>query len=253
MAWAAYFVDYPPFGVAVRRLNSLMDSVSRLERTQFSPILDSLVLGCYGDREDLTYAYSTLSSEWTLLPLHPKTKAWMQASWARCTSNEEENVSDVSANLANPEDNRKLPARRRSPGTPPAKRSAPPVTGPIPSRKQANVAPTRPATAPSTSTSPAGFNLADLGSLVTQILATQADSSLRLHQSFQANMLENIRATLTALGATGGTKESKLSDAKIQILQACSGHGDTPLFALSKFYAKIDREGITTKTCGWVL
>jgi len=253
MAWAAYFVDYPPFGVAVRRLNSLMDSVSRLERTQFSPILDSLVLGCYGDREDLTYAYSTLSSEWTLLPLHPKTKAWMQASWARCTSNEEENVSDVLADLANPEDNRKLPARRRSPGTPPAKRSAPPVTGPIPSRKQANVAPTRPAMAPSTSTSPAGFNLADLGSLVTQILATQADSSLRLHQSFQANMLENIRATLTALGATGGTKKLKLSDAKIRILQACSGHGDAPLFALSKFYAEIDREGITTETCGRVL
>jgi hypothetical protein len=31
MAWAAYFVDYPPFGVAVRQLNSLMDSVARLE------------------------------------------------------------------------------------------------------------------------------------------------------------------------------------------------------------------------------
>ncbi len=91
------------------------------------------------------------------------------------------NVSDVSADLANPEDNRKLPARQRSPGMPPAKRSAPPVTGPIPSHKQANVAPTRPATAPSTSTSPAGFNPADLGSLVTQILATQADSSLCLH------------------------------------------------------------------------
>jgi hypothetical protein len=68
-----------------------------------------------------------------------------------------------------------------------------------------------------------GVNLADLGSLVTQLLTTQADSSLRMHQSFQANMLENIRATLTALGATGGTKESKLSDAKIRILQACSG------------------------------
>ncbi len=88
---------------------------------------------------------------------------------------------------------------------------------------------------------------------MTQILATQADSSLRLHQSFQANMLENIRAMSTALGATGGTKELKLSDAKIRILQVCSGHGDAPLFALSKFYAKIDREGITTKMCGRVL
>jgi hypothetical protein len=75
-----------------------------------------------------------------------------------------------------------------------------PMTGPIPSRKRAKTAPTRSAVAPSLSTSPVGFNLVDLGSLATQILAAQADSSLQLHQSFQINMLENIRATSTLLG-----------------------------------------------------
>ncbi len=116
-----------------------MDSVSRLERTQFSPILDSLVLGCYGDWEDPSDAYSTLSSDWTLLPLHPKTKVWTQASWAWCTSVTDDPGSNVTVGLSNPDDDRKLPARRRPPGTLPAKRPAPSSTAPPPGRKRANV------------------------------------------------------------------------------------------------------------------
>ena len=194
MAWAAYFIDCPAFGVAVRRLNYLMDYVSRLERTQLSPILDSLVLGFYGDREDPSDAYSTLGSDWTLLPLHPKTKAWTQASWARCTSVTDDPGADITAGLPNPEDDKKLPARRRSPGTSPAKRPAPSPTGPHQGRKRTNLAHIQPAMAPP---SFPGVNLSDLGSLVTQLLATQADSSLRMHQSFQANMLENPGAAPT--------------------------------------------------------
>jgi hypothetical protein len=49
MAWAAYFLDSPDFGVAVRRLDSLVKAIPRLERVQFSPIMDLLLLACYGD------------------------------------------------------------------------------------------------------------------------------------------------------------------------------------------------------------
>jgi hypothetical protein len=113
----------------------------------------------------------------------------------------------------------------------------------------------RPAAAPTAaaSASPAGFTLADLGPLVTRILQAQAESNLQLHQSFQTNMLANIRATLTALAATGGSKESKLFDAKLRILQACSGHRDSPTFVLSKFYAELDKDGITADNCGRVI
>ena len=93
------------------------------------------------------------------------------------------------------------------------------------------------------STVPTAFTLADLGPLVSEILKAQAESNLQLHQSFQTNMLANIRATSMALAATGSGKESKLSDSKLRILQACSGHGDLPSFVLSKFYAELDKIG----------
>ena len=66
-------------------------------------------------------------------------------------------------------------------------------------------------------------------------------------------MLANIRATSTALAATGGSKESKLFDAKLRILQACLGHGDLPTFVLFKFYTELDKEGIMADNCGRVL
>jgi hypothetical protein len=78
MAWVAYFLDKPDFGVAVRQLDTLVESVSRLERVQFAPTINSLLLGCYGDLQDKKSTYSVLSSDWDPLPLHPKTKAWMQ-------------------------------------------------------------------------------------------------------------------------------------------------------------------------------
>ncbi len=49
MVWAAYFLDKPDFGVAVWQLDTLVESVSRLERVQFAPTINLLLLGCYGD------------------------------------------------------------------------------------------------------------------------------------------------------------------------------------------------------------
>ncbi len=74
-----------------------------------------------------------------------------------------------------------------------------------------------------------------------------------MHQSFQTNLLANIRATSTALTATGTSKDKKLSDPKLRILQACSGHGDSPSFQLSKFFAELDKNGLMTDNCGMAL
>ncbi len=262
MAWAAYFLDKPDFGVAVRQLDTLVESVSCLERVQFAPTIDLLLLGCYRDRQDKKSAYSALSSDWDPLPLHPKTKAWMQDRWTRFTSNEAGNSSDASDGLPDSEDERKIPARRSIRALLPRMKSAPDPTlatmqGPNPKQARTMVAPTaaRPAVAPTATAlaSPAGFTLVDLGLLVTRILQAQAESNLQLHQSFQTNMLANIRATAMALAATGGSKESKLSNAKLRILQACLGHWDSPTFVLSKFYAELDKDGITADNCGRAL
>ena len=108
MAWAAYFLDSPDFGVAVRRLDSLVKAIPRLERVQFSPIMDSLLHACYRDRQDDKCAYSVLSSGWDPLPLHPRTKAWMQERWTRVTSDETIDSSEA----LGAEDKRKMPARQ---------------------------------------------------------------------------------------------------------------------------------------------
>ena len=126
MAWGAYFLDSPSFGVAVRRMYRLVDALPCLKRIQFAPILDSLILACYGNRPDDKDSYSFLSSEWDALPLHQRTKAWMQERWAAITADNDDDVSD-GGETVNSEDDRKLPAR-------PVSRPASPQNPPLSSR-----------------------------------------------------------------------------------------------------------------------
>jgi hypothetical protein len=152
----------------------------------------------------------------------------MQERWTRVTS--DETIDSLEALGA--EDEMKMPARQniRAP-SPQYKSPGDPMLATMQghSSKQARTG--------AASTVPTAFIIADLGPLVSKILKAQAESNLQLHQSFQTNMLANIRATSTALAATGLGKESKLLDSKLRILQACSGHGDLPSFVLPKFYA----------------
>jgi hypothetical protein len=80
------------------------------------------------------------------------------------------------------------------------------------------------------------MELGDLGSIMVKILESQAESSLRLHQ----NLLENIRVMCAAVGATGTTRDTWLSDAKLRILQACAGRDDGLSFVPSKLYLEVD-------------
>jgi hypothetical protein len=126
MAWGAYFLDSPTFGVAVRRMHRLLDAIPRLEQIQFAPILDSLLLACYGDRLDERDSYSFLSSEWDPVPFDQRMKTWMQERWSEITANNDDDVSDGEG-AVDSDDDRKLPAR-------PAWRPASPQNPPLPSR-----------------------------------------------------------------------------------------------------------------------
>jgi hypothetical protein len=65
--------------------------------------------------------------------------------------------------------------------------------------------------------------------------------------------MENFRVTSAAVGATGTTRDARLSDAKLRILQACAGHDDGGPFVPSKLYLEVDRDGGTTDTFSRVL
>jgi hypothetical protein len=268
MAWAAYFFDNPSFGVAVRRMRRLVDAIPRLEQIQFAPILDSLLLACYGDRVNERESYSVLSSEWDPVPMHQRTKAWMQKRWSDITSGDDIDVSGGEETIDS-DDDRKMPARSASrpasPQLPPIRsrvRPAPSSSGTSPKRIRRTSAPTAAAArngtaamaatlpAPTATASTTAFTVADLGPLISELLKAQAESTMQLHQSLQTNMVANIQATSMALAATGQAKDKKLPDSKLRILQACSGLGDSPSFALSTFYADLDKNGITTENCG---
>jgi hypothetical protein len=89
----------------------------------------------------------------------------------------------------------------------------------------------------------------DLGATMVKIMEAQAESSLRLHK----NLLENIQATGAAVGATGTTRDARLSEAKLRILQAYARQDDGLPFTPSKLYLEVDREGGTTGTFSRVL
>jgi hypothetical protein len=93
------------------------------------------------------------------------------------------------------------------------------------------------------------MELGDLGSIMVKILESQAESSLCLHK----NLLENIRVMGAAVGATGTTRDARLSDAKLRILKACTGWDDGLPFVPSKLYLEVDREGGTMDTFSRVL
>ena len=84
---------------------------------------------------------------------------------------------------------------------------------------------------------------------MVKIMEAQAESSLRLHK----NLLENIRVTGAAVGATGTTRDARLSEAELKILQACAGQDDGLPFTPIKLYLEVDREGGTTDTFSCVL
>jgi hypothetical protein len=88
------------------------------------------------------------------------------------------------------------------------------------------------------------MKLGDLGSITVKILESQAKSSLHLHQ----NLLDNIRVTSAAVGATGTTRDARLSDAKLRILQTFTARDNSLYFVPSKLHLEVNWEGGTTDT-----
>ncbi len=66
-------------------------------------------------------------------------------------------------------------------------------------------------------------------------------------------MMAYHTATAQSLAAKSGDKDSKLTTMKKRILQACSGHGDTPQFAPAQVYVDMEVEGSSSEAVGRIL
>jgi hypothetical protein len=93
----------------------------------------------------------------------------------------------------------------------------------------------------------------DLATLVAAIIQGQNENQLAIAAASSANLMAFHTATAQALTTRAGDKESKLTNMKRKILQACSGKGDTPDFSPTVVYAEIETEGSTAEALGRIL
>jgi hypothetical protein len=94
----------------------------------------------------------------------------------------------------------------------------------------------------------------DLVALISTLLKMQADAQLAQTNANQhANLIAFQTATAQALAAKGRDKESKLTAAKKQILQACAGIMYAHEFVVEHVYQDIDVEGGTSDALGRIL
>ena len=184
---------------------------------------------------------STLSTQWTRLTYHARTKRWAAEAWARHSGPGKQAHVDQSDPLP--------------PATPSPSAQFKDLFGKL-QKRHAGHHPTRTATTRDSRAPISPIQLApldtavgDLGPIMVKILEAQSEANLRLHQ----NLMENFRVTSAAVGAMGTTRDARLSDAKLRILQACAGHDDGGPFVPSKLYLEVDRDGGSTVTFSRVL
>ena len=90
------FLDGPTFGMAFRRIFDLLNSLDEEDQNELLPILEMMGMACCtADESDM--APSTLSSQWTHLTHHTRTKEWAAEAWARHSDPVEQSLSDTEA------------------------------------------------------------------------------------------------------------------------------------------------------------
>ena len=89
LEWASMFLDGPNFGTTVRRMFDLFDSLEEEERSDLYPIFEMVCMACCA-ADDSDMPASTLSTQWTRLTFHARTKRWATEAWARHSGQEKQ-------------------------------------------------------------------------------------------------------------------------------------------------------------------
>ena len=93
----------------------------------------------------------------------------------------------------------------------------------------------------------------DLAALISTLLKAQADAQLAQTNANHAKLIAFQTVTAQALAAKGGDKESTLTAAKKQILQACAGIMYADEFVVEQVYQDIDAKGGVSDAWGRTL
>jgi len=143
LEWAPMILDGPNFGTAFCRMFDLLDSLEEDDRTDLLPILEMMGMVCCAT-DDSDMAHITLSTQWTCLMHHTRTKEWAAEVWARHLDPVEQALLDTEDPLPFPSDQLQglFGQRQKWHAGGPARAAStqdrsPPPHPPIPSAKQA--------------------------------------------------------------------------------------------------------------------
>ena len=193
--------------MAFRRIFDLYDSLDEDDRSDLYPIVEMIGMACCtADTSDM--APSTISTQWTRLTYPTRTKRWATEAWAKHSEPVKQAHSDQDEHLSLAEwaplahlNNLCGQRQKRQPREP---------------------------AWPAMDKSRHGRG----GSWV--YYGEDIGGPSRGQPPPTSEPLEEFRATSAAIGATGTTRDARLSDAKLRILQACArggvitGHSSRP-------------------------
>jgi hypothetical protein len=255
LMWAPLFLDYPNLGTTYRRVQDLVGGVDPSQRRLFKPLLMSVAYACHrraGSQD------SAIAMEWRRIARSHHSLPIMTDMWADGQSEEERTGEEDQPQLKDPPEI--IPPARTTPvgdfdslfGDRVQKRARVMAGGPArsPGARPGLASRQVPVPGPPAPGMPGGM---DIATLVAAILQGQNENQLAIAAASTANLMAFHTATAQALATRPGDKESKLTNMKRKILQACSGEGDNPDFSPTGVFSEIETEGSTAEALGRIL
>ncbi len=285
--WVPMFLDYPDPGTAFRRLVDLVNLVNEAEQGKFTYLAWSMAYACLSaSKED--HPVSTMSARWKRLVMSRTTSTWATSAWTGqplldkakedrpITSASKPPINDFSSVFGGHARRTAVtvPSGQGRPvSSPPSGRNVGPRPNPPPKAKsgtpmvatgligQGGGEPPRGGPRPAAGSAPGLTSGAaspldgdtSVVAIIRMMMEAQLAANVAMAAAANTNMIAFHTATVQALAAKHGDKDSKLTVAKKSILQACCGHADKDTFETLVVYLDMEVEGGTTDALGRIL
>jgi hypothetical protein len=247
--WAALFLNYPDLGTTFRRIMDLINLVDEAEWVKFQHLTQSVAYACFLASESARPT-STMASKWKRLIFTKPTLDWAQLAWSGQEKSAEATNGVATTTLAMSPANDfasifgglawrpvRIPMTQTGHGE-----RAPPGVDPVPTDPRV--------TYRATGAGPPGL---DVETLIQTLFEAQVKARVVLAAGQNANLIAFHTATAQAMGSKSGEKDSKLTVAKMAILQACCGQADSTTFVAPTVYLNMEVEGGTSEAIGRIL
>jgi hypothetical protein len=244
--WAALFLDYLDLGTTFWRIVDLINLVDEAKRVKFLHLAHSVAYACFLASESARPT-STMASKWKRLIFTKPTLDWAQLAWSGQEKSAKATHGVATKTLAMSPANDfasvfgglarrpvRIPMTQTGHGERP-----PPGVDPAPTNPRVTYRATK-----------AGLLGLDVKTLIRTLFEAQAKAQVALAAGQNANLIVFHTATAQALGSKSGEKDSKLTVAKMAILQACCGQADSTTFVALMVYLDMEVEGGTSEAIG---